>query len=216
MERFWMWTAALGSLMVVDVAWTRPVKEDQQLKPQDVQLAQTYLRMFYSLDLRDPRGGARRTRSVSALEEKIGTMQKFFGLTETGPLDSDTLDVMRRPRCGVPDVDNFSFYPYRPKWKNQTITYTISQYSPDMSREEVERSFRLALKMWSDATPLSFVKVNQGEADIVLSFARRDHGDFSPFDGAGGVLAHAFQPGDGIGGDVHFDEDETWTSGSQA
>ncbi|XP_017275511.1 matrix metalloproteinase-20 [Kryptolebias marmoratus] len=215
MELFWMWASVLGSLMFVEPSWTRPIREDQQLRREDVQLAEAYLRRFYSLDLREHRGGARRIRSTSAMEEGVRKMQNFFGLRETGSLDSHTLDVMREPRCGVPDVDNFSFYPSKPKWKNNTITYTVSQYTPDMSREEVERSFRLALKMWSDAAPLRFIEVNHGKADIILSFARRAHGDFSPFDGAGGVLAHAFQPGEGIGGDVHFDEDETWTSGGQ-
>lgn len=42
-----------------------------------------------------------------------------------------------------------------------------------MKRESVETSFRSALKMWSDAAPLTFLKVNHGKADIVLSFARR-------------------------------------------
>ncbi|KAM9318642.1 stromelysin-1-like [Pholidichthys leucotaenia] len=176
-----------------------------------------YLRRFYGLNFRDKdhKASTRKVRSVSAMEQKIREMQNFFSLRETGKLDSHMLDVMREPRCGVPDVDNFSFYPHRPKWKSHTITYTIAKYTPDMKREDTEKSLRSALKMWSDAAPLKFIKVHHRKADIVFSFARKTHGDFFPFDGPRGVLAHAFQPGDGIGGDVHFDDDETWTAGRQ-
>ncbi|XP_029302302.1 uncharacterized protein LOC115017756 [Cottoperca gobio] len=214
MELLWLRIHALGSLMLAEVLWTLPIDQDQWPRPQDVELAEGYLTRFYSLN---PGGrvSGRRIRSTSAMEDKTREMQNFFGLRETGRLDLHTLDVMRQPRCGVPDVENFSFYPEKPKWKNHTITYTIAKYTPDMKREDVEKSFRSALKMWSDAAPLMFIKVNHGKADIVFSFARRSHGDFFPFDGPRGVLAHAFQPGDGIGGDVHFDEDETWTAGRQ-
>ena len=63
---------------------------------------------------------------------------------------------------------------------------------------------------WAEVSNLEFDSVNQEPADIVLLFGARSHGDPYPFDGPGGVLAHAYYPSSG--GDVHFDEDELWTS----
>lgn len=102
-----------------------------------------------------------------------------------------------------------------------------------------------AFKVWSRVSPLTFTKLTEGEADITIAFVQRgrpeavmlnlafpgqtetrqgltmqccisDHGDNSPFDGPNGILAHAFQPGPGIGGDAHFDAEETWTTTSES
>ncbi|KAH9376620.1 hypothetical protein HPB48_005831 [Haemaphysalis longicornis] len=83
-----------------------------------------------------------------------------------------------------------------------------------------------ALKVWSDASKLRFTEMSSigrrrrpgddsdGGADISVSFARLDHGDGYSFDGPGTVLAHAFFPGEGMGGDAHFDADENWITGT--
>lgn len=49
---------------------------------------------------------------------------------------------------------------------------------------------------------------------IKFDISRRHHGDGYDFDGPGSVLAHAFYPGTGRGGDAHFDEEEKWVLSS--
>ncbi|ETE61605.1 Macrophage metalloelastase, partial [Ophiophagus hannah] len=144
------------------------------------------------------------------LEERVKIMQRFFHLTVTGKMDTETVKVMDQPRCGVPDVLEYSRFPGAPKWNKKILTYRINNYTPDMPKHQVDRAIANALKVWSDVTPLQFRKITR-PADIEILFARREHGDDAPFDGRGKILAHAFAPGSDLGGDAHFDEDEVWS-----
>uniref|UniRef100_A0A8C8XY89 Matrix metallopeptidase 12 n=1 Tax=Panthera leo TaxID=9689 RepID=A0A8C8XY89_PANLE len=110
-------------------------------------------------------------------------MQQFLGLKVTGRLDASTLDMMHMPRCGVPDVHEFRTLAGRPVWRKRFLTY------------------RCTIHKFS----------SMGDVKEV-DFFHLYHGDFNPFDGRGGIIAHAFGPGPGIGGDTHFDEAETWTA----
>ncbi|NXO20438.1 MMP2 collagenase, partial [Cisticola juncidis] len=93
------------------------------------------------------------------------------------------------------------------------LSSRIIGYTPDLDPETVDDAFARAFQVWSDVTPLRFNRINDGEADIMINFGRWEHGDGYPFDGKDGLLAHAFAPGPGIGGDSHFDDDELWTLG---
>ena len=100
-------------------------------------------------------------------------------------------------------------FPLGSSWPRPDLTYAIAQYTNDLSIAEVDRDIELAFKVWSDVTPLTFTRVNTINADIVIAFTPRVHGDGANFDGPSGTLAHAFYPQ--FGGDAHFDEAEVWT-----
>ena len=52
-----------------------------------------------------------------------------------------------------------------------------------------------AFGYWSQHTPLTFSEVcSTCKSDLTVDFAYKDHRDGYPFDGPGGVLAHAFFP----------------------
>ncbi|XP_021484220.1 stromelysin-2 [Meriones unguiculatus] len=199
-------------LLCLPVCSAHPLKGAIRQDHTGMDPAQQYLEKYYNFK-KNVKQVFRRKQDISPVVKKIQEMQKFLGLKVTGKLDSDTMDVMSRPRCGVPDVGGFSTFPGSPKWRKNHITYRIVNYTPDLPRESVDSAIEKALKVWEEVTPLTFSRISEGEADIMISFAVGEHGDFYPFDGPGQSLAHAYPPGPGFYGDVHFDDDEKWTLG---
>ncbi|XP_066103789.1 neutrophil collagenase [Saccopteryx bilineata] len=187
----------------------------QPKEKKNIEVVQNYLENFYQLPKRIPITEQSEKYSTSVIVEKLKEMQRFFGLKVTGRPNEETLEMMQKPRCGVPDTGDFMLTPGNPKWRQTNLTYRIINYTPQLPHTSVEAAIEKAFNIWSGVSPLTFTKTSQGEADINIDFVERAHGDNSPFDGPNGILAHAFQPGPGLGGDAHFDAEETWTSTSE-
>uniref|UniRef100_A0AAY5EK95 Collagenase 3 n=1 Tax=Electrophorus electricus TaxID=8005 RepID=A0AAY5EK95_ELEEL len=198
-------TAVVVLLLAVVHSCAKPLPTEET----DKRLLQ-YLKRYYGMQA----GLQGKTKTSDVMHEKIREMQSFFRLEVTGQLDDNTLELMKKARCGVPDAAEYNHFPRDLKWQNSIIT--ITNYTPDLEKEDVDQAVHNALNVWSKVTPLKFKKLREGDADIMISFGRKEHGDFNPFDGPEGLLAHAYPPGNGIGGDTHFDEDETWTKDSHA
>ncbi|XP_008520987.2 stromelysin-1 [Equus przewalskii] len=196
-------------LLCVAACSAYPLDRSARDEDSNMDLLQDYLEKYYDLG-KEMRQYVRRKDS-GPIVKKIQEMQKFLGLKVTGKLDSDTVEVMHKSRCGVPDVGHFTTFPGMPKWSKTHLTYRIVNYTQDLPRDAVDSDVEKALKIWEEVTPLTFSRVYEGEADIMITFAVREHGDFFPFDGPGKVLAHAYPPGPGMNGDAHFDDDEHWT-----
>lgn len=80
---------------------------------------QVYLNQFYSLEIEGSH--LVQSKNSSLMDGKIREMQAFFGLTVTGTLDSNTLEAMKTPRCGVPDVGQYGYT--LPGWRKYNLTY---------------------------------------------------------------------------------------------
>ncbi|XP_035896729.1 matrix metalloproteinase-2 isoform X2 [Anopheles stephensi] len=166
-------------------------------------------------------------RTIEELQHAVRSLQSYGGLEPTGTIDEATLELMRKPRCGSPDVsDSLDFQPSNDvrlltrvrryiiqgqKWQNSIVTWSlVNQTMTDLDAGQVRRILHEALDLWSQHANINFREVYSTDADIQVLFARKYHGDGYNFDGRGKILAHAFYPGTGIGGDAHFDADENW------
>eukprot|EP00069_Balaena_mysticetus_P009528 bmy_06251T0 len=150
----------------------------------DRQLAEEYLYRYGYTHV------AEMNEDDQSLRRPLQRLQQRLALPETGELDSTTLNAMRAPRCGVPDLGRFQTFEGDLKWHHHNITYWIQNYSEDLPRSVIDDAFARAFALWSAVTPLTFTRVYGREADIVIQFGVR-----------------------GIQGDAHFDDEELWSLG---
>ena len=148
---------------------------------------------------------------VPDLQEAIMKFQTFYGLKRTGQLNTETVKLMKAPRCGFKDIQkdiqNSSALNFvaRSKWQKSLITYHIlPAFYPKrtVSKTIVDQETRRAFKMWEDVSGLSFKRLDSRPADIEIKWSRT-------IDGPWGILAQAYFPRDG--GDAEFDDTEAWS-----
>lgn len=143
--------------------------------------------------------------------ESLEAFQEFAGLEMTGEADEPTLEVMARPRCGVPDsVAAPSFAFLGGAWEIPTIYWYLSNTGP-FTQSEAAGAIVDAFTPWDDVlTGISFVETSSlGDAHIVFSFAA--------VDGPAGIAAYSYgAPPTGqsdvgtIYGDIVMDNAEQW------
>lgn len=55
---------------------------------------------------------------------------------------------------------------------HSTLLHRILNYSPDMESFVIDDAFARAFKVWSEVTPLTFTRLFDGTADIMISFGK--------------------------------------------
>jgi hypothetical protein len=121
-----------------------------------------------------------------ATESAMKRFQKFHNLPVTGKLDKETLAEMDKPRCGFPDVGEFTNTGRR--WPGNRLTYAFQEFTPDLPANDVILAIEQAFALWSAETSLCFHRVAiTSNPDIIIRFVSGNHGDGdqNAFDGPG-------------------------------
>lgn len=97
------------------------------------------------------------------------------------------------------------------------LTYNFGTGTADIAGDGEQTDVIAGLVEWGDVVGLTFSPTGTANSNLShqIFWGTGEHGDGFPFDGASGVLAHAFFPANAetIRGDMHFDDAENWAPG---
>ena len=87
---------------------------------------------------------ASRTNQLVSPRSALISFQNQFELSPTGNFDQNTIALMSRRRCGMPDqpssgflLKRSGFQLYGTKWKKNKLTYNVLSYTNQLRRKEV-------------------------------------------------------------------------------
>lgn len=149
----------------------------------------------------------------SELQTAIELFQERLNLSVTGEFNQETLEWMKKPRCGNTDraALPFSVIPTS-KFNNHNISWF---YYGNISHMN---TITAAFAIWAKHANLSFYR-SIHNPNIIITMCGSDHVMQTDggrpcsyhFDGEGRLLAHAFSPyPHSQRVDVHFDNSEHW------
>ncbi|KAJ4851040.1 hypothetical protein Tsubulata_012322 [Turnera subulata] len=156
-------------------------------------------------------------------EKAAKTYQLNFNLKPTGVLDHETISMMMKPRCGVPDIINGATK-MNGAGKYYNLAYALNKeeaprvwpasrraltwaVKPGTRKDVIDPLAKESIEPWSVASGKNFTfkyigEENYNASDIKISFMK--------IDGNGKVLAWGAPPTEGM---MAFDEDDTWEPG---
>ncbi|XP_017777221.1 PREDICTED: neutrophil collagenase [Nicrophorus vespilloides] len=138
----------------------------------------------------------------------VKNFQQFHHLQINGKMNEETLSMMDKPRCGMPDdIYNMAFH--GPVLQNRNLSYKVENYGY-LVPSEVDEALKKAFDMWQNYTELNFKHFKRIYV-MRVNFNRLNHGDKNDFDGPGQMIGHATPPVNNAQSDIHFDLDEDWT-----
>ena len=179
--------------IVIFSANQRPMLQNQDIDRSSM----NYLKKLgYLTNAKSQQSGQPYLMDQEILIMAVKQFQTFGGVSETGIIDEDTMELMRTPRCGLPDVkveDGAArtrmkrFALQGSRWKKEELTFTVGRYPSGLSRSEVDTDVEKAFNMWQQASGLTFVRKRSWDiVDIEIRFENYYHGDEDAFDGPGG------------------------------
>lgn len=136
--------------------------------------------------------------------EGVRQLQARTALPVTGIVDAATRDLLKAPRCGVPEgraeldtADKFA--QWNSKWSKTALTWKFTNSTNSAYRAAAAASFA----SWAAQTTLTFrEETTTATADIQLTFGA--------IDGVSNILAQTASPSGG--GDMTIDNAETWST----